>query len=110
MSTTYNGWTNYATWRVNLEICDDYISSRLNDIIDEIERGSSPDKFDNVSTWADELSEIVDEALTNYGELTDGIALDYARSFVNDVNFYEIAQHAVDELTERLAYEAQRSA
>ena len=20
--TTYNGWTNYATWRVNLEIFD----------------------------------------------------------------------------------------
>ena len=23
MSDTYNGWTNYATWRINLEIFSD---------------------------------------------------------------------------------------
>ena len=23
-NTTYNGWTNYATWRVNLEIFDGF--------------------------------------------------------------------------------------
>ena len=24
----YNGWANYATWRVQLEIVDDYVSSQ----------------------------------------------------------------------------------
>ncbi len=109
--TTYNGWANYATWRVNLELCDEYISSRLNDITDEIERGiSTPEEFSDLSTWVEELREYVDDVLTNYGEITDGITLDYAQSFVSEVDFYEIAQHAVDELTERLEYEAQRSA
>jgi len=25
-TTTYNGWTNYATWRVNLELFDNFIT------------------------------------------------------------------------------------
>jgi hypothetical protein len=91
--TTYNGWTNYATWRVNLEICDDYLNSIVNDA-----HHGYIDKYNDVAELADHLKDYVDDALTNYGELTDGIALDYARSFVSDVDWYEIAEHWTDEL------------
>ena len=34
MSTekTYNGWTSYATWRVNLEICNDDLDGIAQDV------------------------------------------------------------------------------
>jgi hypothetical protein len=85
--TRYNGWTNYATWRINLEICDDIVSSMI-----------GAQTFDDVESLADYLKESVDEVLTGYGETTEGLALDYARAFVSDVNFQEIAEHTADDL------------
>lgn len=87
-NSSYNGWTNYATWRVNLEICEDVCRMYVEDRT----------RFDSVNDLADALKESVDESLTNYGEITEGLALDYARSFVSDVNYYEIAKHYEDEL------------
>ena len=93
--TTYNGWTNYATWRVNLEICDDY----LNSIIADAHHGYI-ERYESISDIADHLKDVADDAVSNYGETTDGLALDYARAFLSDVNFYEIAEHWNDELVE----------
>jgi hypothetical protein len=86
-TTRYNGWANYATWRINLEICDDIIASLIGE-----------QTFDDVGSLADYLEESVDEVLTNYGEKEYGLTLDYARAFVSDVNFQEIAEHAADDL------------
>jgi len=85
-TTTYNGWTNFATWRINLEICDDLVSSMIDD----------RQMFRDVDALATYLEEAVDDVLTNYGEITGGLALDYARAFVSDVNFREIADHNED--------------
>lgn len=68
----YNGWTNYETWRINLEIFDG--------LDEEFWRGQ----------YVESLRDYVDEALTNFGETETGLALDYARAFVQDVNFHEI--------------------
>jgi hypothetical protein len=66
---TYNGWTNYATWRVNLEMFD----------------GS--DQY-----WsADSAKEFVEEIIIDSTE--EGVARDYALAFLSDVNWYEIAEH-----------------
>lgn len=71
---TYNGWSNYATWRVNLEI--------LSDI--EFEKSVTPD----------DLKEIVEDfVLSN----TNQIAGDYARVFLDEVNYNEIAETINDE-------------
>ena len=76
----YNGWTNYATWRINLEI--------LGDI--EFE--------DRVS--ADDLKEIVEDCVfTNFNTCdTPRLVEDYARAFVSEVNFYEIARSINEEI------------
>ena len=67
--TKYNGWTNYATWRVNLEMFD----------------GS--DQF-----WtADSAREFVEEIIID--STPEGVARDYALAFIADVNWHEIAQH-----------------
>ena len=86
-TTTYNGWTNYATWLINLELCDDLVSNLVSD------RQMFRDA-DELTTY---LEEAVDEIVSNYGEL-DGLALNYARAFISNVNFREIAASNADEL------------
>jgi hypothetical protein len=73
MNKEYNGWTNYATWRVNLEI--------LGDI-----------EFEETVT-ADDLEEIVEDCVFNNTVEKDCLAADYARAFISEVNFHEIAKN-----------------
>ena len=83
MKEKHNGWTNYATWRINLEI------------IDGIE-------FE-VKTCAATIQEIVEDVVFSQYELGNGSHLveDYARAFVSEVNFYEIAQSINERLDEQ---------
>lgn len=89
--TTYNGWQNYATWRINLEICDDTIQSLVADRT----------QFASAYALRDHLDETVDDIISDYGEL-EGLAVDYARAFLDDVNFSEIAEHAIADNPELL--------
>jgi hypothetical protein len=79
-NTTYNGWTNYATWRINLELFDD--SSFL-----EHDGYSWDDTYD----LKNELCEYVEEFIIE--STREGLARDYALAFLQDVNWYEIAEH-----------------
>ena len=85
MNKEYNGWTNYATWRVNLEI--------LGDI-----------EFEETVT-ADDLKEIVEDCVFNNTVEKDCLAADYARAFISQVNFYEIAQSINEELELQTKYD-----
>jgi hypothetical protein len=77
----YNGWSNYATWRVNLELIDDYVASLV---------GDGP-RWTGVQECADDLAEVVEESISNdYPNPT--LTLDYARAFVSDVDYHEIAE------------------
>ena len=78
----YNGWSNYPTWRINLEI--------LNDI-----------------DWAEEEIEILtEEMLEDYVEnvvfenngITGHLGLmeDYARAFLANVNYREILESLLE--------------
>lgn len=96
--TTYNGWTNYATWRVNLELADGIIESMQDDAEDDPER-----RYADTYDLGKAVEEAVDEALTDYGQIEDGIALNYARSFVSDVDWREIAEHAAADYPHLLA-------
>jgi len=80
MNKEYNGWTNYATWRVNLEIID---GIEIDTII-----------------CAEYIKEYVEDVVFGQYELGNGSHLveDYARAFVSEVNFYEIAQSINEEL------------
>ena len=72
--TEYNGWTNYPTWRVNLEIFD----------------GGNWDRY-----AADDLKEFVIDQI--FAETSSGIARDYAIAFLEEVNWREIAGHLTEE-------------
>jgi hypothetical protein len=88
----YNGWTNYATWRVNLEMFDGFDAREYFTDAD--------DEFD-ASELADNLKAYADDMLTINGE--KGLAVDYARAFMADVNWYEIAEHLLDAVKQEAA-------
>jgi hypothetical protein len=82
--TTYNGWTNYQTWRVNIEMFDgaDYASS--NDL----------DAYDLGLVLREHAIELIDSQ-------GHGFAFDYAYAFLNEVNWREIAEHQIDDYREK---------
>jgi hypothetical protein len=79
---TYNGWTNYATWRVNLEYFDSY------DIRESYK--AKPDAHDVSDVLRSELLEFLEMNCDN------SLTLSYAMSFVSDVDFLEIAEHLIE--------------
>lgn len=87
MTNTHNGWTNYATWRINLEIMDGYDWSDFM-------------PYNDLTALADEIKSMVEETVLNDGE---GLCADYAQAFLNEVNYYEIARCAVEDYPELLA-------
>lgn len=74
----YNGWTNYATWRVNLEVFDG---------MEFEEYFRRKPELGDLAEWAKEYVQEILECDTK-----EGLALDYARAFVSDVNYWEIAR------------------
>jgi hypothetical protein len=83
----YNGWTNYATWRVNLEIFD----------------GMTAGDFYSFSVYTSDCAHELGDDLKNYAteilelEGTSGLTFDYAMAFLSAVNWREIAQHMIDD-------------
>jgi hypothetical protein len=81
-SQEYNGWTNYATWRVNLEMFD---GMDPNDLFFE-DWSSAGDLSDCLRVYAREHIE----------ETASGVARDWALAFLSDVNFHSIAKHMIE--------------
>jgi hypothetical protein len=89
---TYNGWTNYATWRVNLEIFDG---------IDPHDYGwDNLDSYDlgkQLQDYAEELIEMsVRDPQCGTGQHSPSLARDYALAFLADVDWREIADHLIE--------------
>jgi len=72
----YNGWSNYATWRINLELFSDM---------------NYTDYFDELPT-TEMLEDYVENVVFDHSG-TMGLIEDYARAFLNNVNYYEILEH-----------------
>jgi hypothetical protein len=80
MSTqnTYNGWANYATWRIALEIFDGY-------------------EF-GYEVSAQECEDFAEEVI--FQNSADTLSDSYARAFLSDVNWYEIAENLNENLND----------
>ena len=78
---SYNGWTNYATWRVNLEVFDGTSTSDLG--------------FDGLPMYRlqEALKEYVEEIVCPFKKGENSLAETYALAFLSDVNWHEIAKH-----------------
>ena len=82
---SYNGWTNYATWRVNLEVFDG---------MDVHEMGwHKLDVYDLAMT----MKEYAEEIVCPFKKGENTLAESYALAFLSEVNWQEIAKHYVEE-------------
>lgn len=70
----YNGWTNYPTWRVHLELVDGV-------------------EFESTDTYqlGREIKTFCEDYLDQMAD--DGLVKDFAIAFIDNVNWYEIAEH-----------------
>ena len=85
----YNGWTNYATWRVNLELIDsDYYTDWISD-----NREYYRDLQEHRYVLSEQLKEDIESYIIETSGDENSTATSYALAFVNDVNWYEIAEH-----------------
>lgn len=73
----HNGWTNYATWRVNLEIIDGI------------------DWYECEHVDADYVKELVEDIVFSQHE--ESLMSDYANAFLSEVNYHEIAENIINE-------------
>ncbi len=67
----YNGWSNYPTWRVALEVF-----------------GELPPEFEKVTS-----RECIDYAVEVVSDGADGFALNNTLTLINIVNWQEIVDH-----------------
>jgi len=84
----YNGWRNYETWRVATDWGIDYLDSLAKD----------GEKFDSIGSLADHLSEYGQTLIDDSAEIS-GYAWNLANSMHSDVNWEELAESAILELS-----------
>ena len=90
---TYNGWTNYATWRINLEVFD---GMDIEDYWDKPETDAHA-----LGEWLQEYAQETIFVNCRYDERGQSSLIeDYARAFLQDVNWHEIAKHMIVDYAE----------
>lgn len=79
-NTKYNGWTNEATWRINMEVFSDI-------------------EWTEHLTVSD-LEDFIEQYLFTYYDRSGsgGLLVDYARAYVRQANLYEIVSHINEEI------------
>jgi len=94
----YNGWTNYETWNVALwldngEMDEGVKEERVRQACEENEEKS--DAVNDVCQW---LKDYVDEMQENGQIVVVGMFADLLNAALSEVDYYEIAEHYVDEV------------
>ena len=99
-TTTYNGWTNFETWRINLEMFDGF---DVSDVVAGFRTHLLTPE--TLTQWKQEATDYVASLLEDqaheYIEMDcpskKGLAYDLACDFLRRVDWEEIAQHMVDD-------------
>ena len=88
----YNGWSNYATWRINMELFNDWDFTE--EVLESDDEGWRPD--------VDYLKDLVENWVFENHTGSLGLVEDYARAFVDQVNFHEILEHVLEDIDNEL--------
>ena len=86
---SYNGWTNYATWRINLEMFNGVDAEDMG--YDKLEAYELADILKEYAT------EILESEFPNHKRHGTPLVLSYALAFLDDVNWREIANHILED-------------
>ena len=104
--TKYNGWTNYETWRVNLEMVQeedyhDYLDNVTEDHPLRVGFTRKVGKADR-EAMAYGLKEEIKERVEEYVEsnMVDDTLTGWVNAFMSEVNWYEIAWGIADAYAE----------
>jgi hypothetical protein len=89
MIDKYNGWANYATWRVNLEMIDGIDPTDYG-----LEKMDAYDLGEYLKEYCHDILEV---------EVKKSFALDYALAFISEVNWREIAEHMIEAYPEHFS-------
>jgi hypothetical protein len=86
--TKYNGWTNYATFRVWFEMFQDYDASWM-----LLDGQNEAEQTKHLARYLRDLSQenIIDAS-------NPGVAREFALGFLVDVNWQEIAESIIDNM------------
>jgi len=77
---TYNGWTNWETWNVNLW---------MGDMLNDMQEDGLDITADYIKDWVEEELDLLDPQ--------NGMLKDLLQGAIEAVNFYEIVSHYQDE-------------
>jgi hypothetical protein len=88
MTEQYNGWTNYETWRIQLEVID---GMTLEDFGFDLHEVDTDDVAD-IESLAGSLEMYTCELIEGQAS---GFALDLAHTFLARVDWAEIAEHLI---------------
>jgi hypothetical protein len=100
MKDSYNGWTNYETWAVNLWMGEssDYWEDLVNDILEGQD-------LSDVQGLTYKISLALKEQHEDDMPQTSGVFADLLTASLSLVNWYEIAEHIVEPAIEELKAE-----
>jgi hypothetical protein len=99
MSDRYNGWANYETWRINLEMFDGFDPS---DYLDRHDLSDEDGKEKATDYLTDVLRSLVAFDIEMDCPNREGFVYDLAMSFLSKVDYREIAAHMVDDVAAEL--------
>ena len=85
--SNYNGWTNWETWKVNLELLDGLDASDLN-----IEHYTQDEYYEAGQVIEEYVGELISMEYN-----TDGFVSGIVRGFLSDVSWPELAKCFIDE-------------
>ena len=92
-SNKYNGWTNYETWNFNL-----WIRNKESDYVYALGIAfDSKDEYElskRLEEWAEEMADDAER-------YAHGFIKDMVSSSIKEVNFYEVATHLWEDITQR---------
>ena len=74
--TTYNGWTNYATWRINSEMFDGFDPSDKTLYYISVDPSNADELGQSLKQYAEEIASLVSDV--NWHELAERMIAYYA--------------------------------
>lgn len=108
-SKTYNGWTNYETWAVNLWLSNDegsyrYSAGLADDAWNDTEASKRNTRKENAAdALAEQLKDMHDEAMPE--AVNNTVFADLLNAALSEVNWYEIAMSLLEEYEDERVYD-----